>query len=113
MEKFTNKKFVFHETFMNINGKASGSGFIGVVLGLIAGVAFIATIVGYFYKMPNTVEVMGEILKLVAAATLLLGVRKVAGAVNKKTAADDEGITPTVQKTEPYPGNILETPDKG
>jgi len=79
MSNFDAKKFRFSETFTNVNGKTSGSGFMGVILGLIAGVAFIATMVGYFFELENTVEVMGEILKLVAAATILLGVRKVSG----------------------------------
>ena len=79
MSKFNEKKFRFSETFTNANGKASGSGFIGVFLGIIAGLAFIAAMMGYYFELPNTVEVMGEILKLVAAATILLGVRKAAG----------------------------------
>ena len=78
MSNFDRKKFVFHECFMNQSGKTSGSGFIGVILGLIAGGAFIAAMVGYYFQLPNTLEVMGEILKLVTAATILLGVRKVA-----------------------------------
>jgi len=82
MANFNKDKFRFRETFTNSNGKTSGSGFIGVILGLLAGIAFAATMVGYFFELPNTVEVMGEILKLVAAATILLGVRKVSPNIN-------------------------------
>jgi len=78
MSKFDANKFKFKETFTNTNGKTSGSGFIGIILGLVAAAAFIAAMVGYFYEIPNTVEVMGEMLKLVAASTILLGVRKIA-----------------------------------
>jgi len=77
MSNFDKNRFRFKETFTNSNGKTSGSGFIGVILGLLAGLAFAGAMFGYFFKLPYTVEVMGEILKLVAAATILLGVRKV------------------------------------
>jgi len=91
MSNFNKNKFTFSETFTNTTGKTSGSGFIGVILGLIAGGSIIATMVGYFLQIPNTIEVMGELLKLVAAATLLLGVRKVSGHLrNNKT------ITPSI-----------------
>ena len=79
MGKFNEKRFIFHETFTNYSGKTSGSGFIGVITGLIAGVSFLASMIGYFLGLPNTVEVMGQILMLVGASTLLLGVRKVSG----------------------------------
>jgi hypothetical protein len=76
---FDPKKFVFHETFTNQNGKQSGSGFVGVILCLVGAAAFIAAMVGYFLQIPNTLEIMGKILELVAAATILLGVRKISG----------------------------------
>ena len=77
MSKFDKNKFVFHETFTNSSGKTSGSGFVGVVLGLIAAASFIATMVGYFLQLPNTLEVMKLVINLVFSAALLLGVRKV------------------------------------
>lgn len=70
-------KFKFSETFNNSSGKTSGSGFIGVYLGLIGGVAFLAGVFGYFFEVDKTIEFLGEVLKLVAASTILLGVRKV------------------------------------
>lgn len=78
MSTFNSKKFKFSETFTNTTGKTSGSGFIGVIIGLIAAISFLALMVGYFYQIPNTIEAMGEVLKLVGASALLLGVRKVA-----------------------------------
>jgi len=83
MSKFDANKFRFRETFTNYNGKTSGSGFVGVILGLIAGAAFIAAMVGYFLEIPNTIEVMEQMLKLIAASTILLGVRKVSGQFRK------------------------------
>lgn len=93
MGKFNEKKFKFSETFTNTNGKTSGSGFIGVILGLIAAVAFIAAMIGYFYELPNTVEIMGKILEMIFAASILLGVRKVAPRFGNDSNAED---------TEPY-----------
>lgn len=78
MTKFNSQKFVFHELFTNTNGKTSASGFIGVILGLIASAAFVIAMFGYWLNIPNTIEIMGQILKLVGASTVLLGIRKVA-----------------------------------
>lgn len=82
-------KFRFSETFTNTNGKTSGSGFIGIILGLIAGGAFIAAMVGYFLQIPNTIEVMEQMLKLIAASTILLGVRKMAPRIGNGHKEDD------------------------
>ena len=54
-------KFVLSETFNNKDGKTSGSGFIGVILGLIAAVSIIALMFGYFFQIPDTLE-MAEII---------------------------------------------------
>lgn len=90
MSKFNEKTFRFKETFTNTNGKSSASGFIGVTLGVIAGLAFIATMVGYFLQLPQTVEVMGQILLLVGASTVLLGVRKVAPRFGNGKTTEEE-----------------------
>ncbi|MCK9447125.1 hypothetical protein M0Q50_09765 [bacterium] len=80
MVYFNKNKFKFIETFINTKtGKTSGSGFIGVILGLIAAIAFIFTMIGYFYEIPGTIEVMQKIIEMIAAVTILLGVRKVSG----------------------------------
>jgi hypothetical protein len=78
MSTFNAKKFRFTETFTNTNGKTSGSGFIGVILGLIAAAAFIAAMVGWFMEIPEVISVMGKILELAFASAALMGVRKVA-----------------------------------
>ena len=69
-------KYSISEAFNNKDGKTSGSGTIGIVLGAIGGISFIATMYGYFTQIPNTVEVMQQIIILIGAASLLLGVRK-------------------------------------
>ena len=95
---YNKSKFVFSETFNNANGKTSGSGFIGVILGIVAGAGIVAGIVGYFLQMPNTLPFMEIILKLVAAVTILLGVRKLSGDFNSKNLAEAEQ---TLSKIEP------------
>jgi hypothetical protein len=99
--KYDRSKFVFSETFNNATGKTSGSGFIGVILGIIAGAGMIAGTVGYFCEVPNTLEYLGVILKLVLASTILLGVRRLSGDINSKSIADaDATVTETVIKAE-------------
>jgi hypothetical protein len=77
--KMTNgeHKFIFSELFNNSSGKTSGSGFIGVIMGLVGCLAFIAAIVGFFLKLPETIPFMQQTIFFIGAATVLLGVRKV------------------------------------
>lgn len=72
-------KFVFSEVFNNTDGKTSGSGFIGVMMGLVACLAIIAASVGYFLKLPDTIPFMQQIIFFAGSATVLLGVRKFMG----------------------------------
>ena len=99
---FDRTKFSFRELTMNYNGKQSGSAFTGVILGLIGAISFIAAIIGYFFQIPNTLEVMGYILQLIFAAALLLGVRKVSGDINSKNIAEanvtESKIEPTIEE---------------
>ena len=74
-------KFVFSETFNNRDGKTSGSGFIGVILGLTVVMMIVAGTFGYFFQIPNTLEYLGIGLKIIAASTILLGIRKIGGQV--------------------------------
>ena len=97
---YNKSKFVFSETFNNSTGKTSGSGFIGVLLGMIAAASFIGAMVGYYLQIPNTIEVMGAILKLTTAATILLGVRKISGQLINKKDVIVEPIEP-IEPIEP------------
>ena len=72
-------KFVFSEVFNNSDGKTSGSGFIGVIMGLVGCLGFIAAIIGYFLELPDTIPFMQQTIFFIGAATVLLGVRKFAG----------------------------------
>lgn len=72
-------KFIFAEVFNNSDGKTSGSGFIGVVMGLVGCLAFVAAIVGYFLQLPDTVPFMQQTIFFIGSATVLLGIRKYAG----------------------------------
>jgi hypothetical protein len=79
MGMFNKSKFVFSETFNNANGKTSGTGFIGVILGLVGSVSFVGAMIGYYFNLPNTLEVMGYVLQVIAASAVLMGVRKISG----------------------------------
>jgi len=91
---FDKNKFTWKELTMNQDGKQSASGFIGVYLGIIAGASFIGTMFGYFLKIPGTVEVMNNIIQLVFATSLLLGVRK-AGDFMRRRGRNSESSSET------------------
>ena len=94
----TNKhKFVFSEVFNNKDGKTSGSGFIGVLMGLVGCLAFIAAIVGYFMELPETIPFMQQTIFFIGSATVLLGIRKFSGRAtnnDSNTDVDIEGKDP-------------------
>lgn len=71
-------KFVFSELFNNSDGKTSGSGFIGVIMGLVGCLGFIAACVGFFLKLADTIPFMQQTIFFIGAATVLLGARKFA-----------------------------------
>lgn len=89
MEQYDNKKFRFKELVTNTNGKTSGSGFLGMIMGLVGCLAFIAAIVGYFLNLPETIPFMQQTTIFIGAATVLLGVRKYAG--NKNSGVGSKG----------------------
>jgi len=72
-------EFKFTELFINKDGKTSGSGFIGILMGLIGCLAFVAAIVGFFLQLPDVIPFMQQTIFFIGAATVLLGVRKVWG----------------------------------
>ena len=94
MSKFDAKKFVFHETFTNSTGKQSGSGFIGVIMGLMTIVATIPVIVGWWIGKPEALDMFEKIIQLGLLSAALLGVRKVSGVFNKeeKESKSEEGV---------------------
>lgn len=82
-------KFSFQETFNNSDGKTSGSGFIGVILGLISALGFIIGSVGFFLQFSDTVEYLKIVLNLALISAALLGVRKMDG-IFKKNKENDQ-----------------------
>jgi len=95
------KSFSFNELVSNNDGKSSGSGFIGVYLGIIGGVAFLAGMGGYFIQIPNTVDVLGKVMELIFAVTILLGVRKVGAVISagKNNSSTEESTVSTTTST--------------
>ena len=95
-------KFVFAELFNNHSGKTSGSGFIGVMMGLVGCLAFIAAIVGFFMELPNVIDFMQQTIFFIGAATVLLGVRKFTGEgpMNKSNSNNSIVSKPTINDIE-------------
>ena len=101
-------KFSWNQLISNQDGKTSGSGLIGVILGLIGACAFIFTMFGYWFNKPNTIEVMSKLIELIFAVTILLGVRKVGSFMrnrdngNVETGANGENNDINNQENENY-----------
>jgi len=91
MGEFEKSKFRFSETFNNSNGKTSGSGFIGVIMGLVAVLGFVAGLVGFFFKLDNMMDVLESSLQLGLLSAALMGVRKASGIfANKKLEVENK-----------------------
>jgi hypothetical protein len=93
MERFK-KKFRFSETFTNESYKTSGSGFIGVITGLVGAFLIFAGVFAYFFKYPEAMEFLGVGVKITGLSAGLLAARKVGGglfaAKNGKTPDLDD-----------------------
>ncbi len=93
MTQFDKNKFNFHEVFINESGKQSGSGFIGVLVGLITVAGFISGTVAWFLGVPDTMIYFEKVLQLGGLSAILMGVRKVSGAMmmpkQSKTEKDE------------------------
>jgi len=81
-------KFVIAEIFSNQDGKTSASAFIGVIVGLLGCIGFLAAIIGYIFKIPETINVMQQCTIFIGAASALLAARKFAPD-NKSLANSD------------------------
>lgn len=93
MAMHNKSKFRFSETFNNSNtGKTSGSGFIGVIMGLVATLGFLTVLVGWWIGKPEVIEIFDKVLQLGLLSAALLGVRKFSGAlINSK--GDKTGVS--------------------
>ncbi len=78
-------RFSISETFNNKDGKTSGSGFIGVILGLTTAAGFLTGIVGWWLEKPEALDLISKIIQLGVIASSLLGVRKISGNFGKNT----------------------------
>ena len=84
MENYEKSKFVFSETFNNENGKTSGSGFIGVVLGILSGLGFLGGIIGWLLGFDGSNEILSNCIIMATIAGGLLATRKVATSIGTK-----------------------------
>jgi hypothetical protein len=99
MGMYNKSQFVFSETFNNSDGKTSGSGFIGVIMGLTAVAAFIAGVVGWFLGNNLIIEYFDKVLQLGGLSALLLGVRKAVSIFTKKDEVEPDPVDPPVPPT--------------
>jgi F420-0:gamma-glutamyl ligase-like protein len=92
MGNFEKSEFRFSETFNNSDGKTSGSAFIGVILGLISAVTWIALpVLLIAFEVVDSevaIEIMKQTINLVWASAALLGARKLAGSFKKNNSAE-------------------------
>jgi hypothetical protein len=89
---YDKSKFVFSETFNNASGKTSGSGFIGVMMGMAAIIGFVTALLGWWMGKPEVIELFDKILQLGLLSAALLGVRKFTGTLaNAKGKTGIEG----------------------
>jgi hypothetical protein len=72
-------KFRFPETFNNSDGKTSGSGMVGVLMGLTTVLCFIAGTIGLFFGIEGIMELVDASLQLGLLSGALLGLRKATG----------------------------------
>lgn len=98
MSMYDKSKFRFSETFNNKDGKTSGSGFIGVIIGLVSALVVILGIFAYFFKYDNSLEFMEIGLKGGGVAAALMAARKVGGGFvesrNRTYYGDPEELDP-------------------
>ena len=80
MVKFDSTRFKWHEIFSNSDGKSSGSAFLGIILGMVTAVSFLACMIGWFLDKTSVIDVMEEVILLAGISSTLLGVRKIFGA---------------------------------
>jgi len=90
MMDYEKSKFRFSETFNNSNGKTSGSGFVGVIMGLTATLAFIAGVVGWYLEFDGVMEFMEKVLKFGSLSAVLMGVRKISGHISERNKNNNE-----------------------
>jgi len=90
MMDYEKSKFRFSETFNNSDGKTSGSGFVGVIMGLIATLSFIAVMVGWYLGLDNVMEIAEKVLKLGGLSAILMGVRKVSSEITARKNSNNE-----------------------
>jgi len=93
MAMYNKSKFRFSETFNNANGKTSGSGFVGVIMGLTTTMAFCIVLVGWWLGKPEVLEILEKVLQLGMLSAGLMGVRKISGVFmskNGKTSVDGD-----------------------
>ncbi len=72
------RNFRWQELIQNTTGKTSGSGTVGVLVGIISAIGLIVASVAFFMQMAGTMELFDKFITALGISALLLGVRKFA-----------------------------------
>lgn len=67
----------FTELFKNTNGKYSGSGFIGILSGIVSIIVLIVGVIEFILKTPESLILIDKGLMGLTIAAALLGIRKI------------------------------------
>jgi hypothetical protein len=93
MGDYDKSKFKFSETFNNSDGKTSGSGFIGVLMGLAVVLGFILGTIGWFIGLKDVMEYMDYVLQMGLLSAGLMGLRKISGAISGRNGKSSVDMT--------------------
>ena len=90
MTNLEKSKFKFSETFNNSDGKTSGSAFVGVILGIIVALSWIAGTAAMYMMQRFSLNMdilsmyFNNTLALGGTSALLLGARKIVSSLANK-----------------------------
>jgi hypothetical protein len=85
-----NRKITLLDLIRNNDGKLSGSGTTGFIMGIISCLSFIFVMIGWWFNKPLTLEISEKVLQLALLSTVLLGVRKFAGSIGNNKVIDKQ-----------------------
>ena len=102
-------KFSFVQLTKNSDGKQSGSGFIGVIMGLVTTVSFVAVLVAWWLGINGALEVFEKVIQLGFLSAALMGVRKLSGAMIPKKSDPIKEENQKEKEPEKSDGPTIET----
>ena len=86
---FDHTRFKLREAVTNQDGKTSGSGLIGFLMGLVAVLTALGGLTGWYLELWGWTEIFEYAIKLAGISALLMGARK--GVEAQKKASNTKG----------------------